>query len=480
MHIQRRLLLKLSSLFILPSSLPLVHADEKSASNIYLGQGTMAGEVTDQSALLQTRLTTTSILNEQGDIDGRHGFACFEWSTDEKFTNAQRTDVQQGSDQIDFIIRAKLAALQPNTVYYYRALFGSSKDSLQPGPTCMFSTLSGNTIDKPITFIVGSCMNYNKFMLGKKGNAKGAITATDEDKQLGFPAFASMLAMKPQFFVGTGDIVYYDNPVRVSKTIPELRKCWHEQFRFPRMRDFFKSVPAYWSKDDHDFRFNDSDNSSERLPLPQTGIATFNEQLPITEMGSKEPNYRTHRVSKKLQIWLTEGRDYRSLNKMEDGPEKTMWGAEQLAWLKKTLLASDATYKIIISPTPMIGPDDGYKTDNHANLKGFRYEATQFFAWLQENKLTDVVLVCGDRHWQYHSVHPCGLHEFSVGALNDENARMGVPPGHKKGSDPDATIKQLFTSPTPRGGFLRITVDKELALEHFTATGERLYGVTRA
>ena len=31
---------------------------------------------------------------------------------------------------------------------------------------------------------------------------------------------------------------------------------------------------------------------------------------------------------------------------MPDGPDKTMWGVEQRAWLERTLLESDATFKI--------------------------------------------------------------------------------------------------------------------------------------
>ena len=57
---------------------------------------------------------------------------------------------------------------------------------------------------------------------------------------------------------------------------------------------------------------------------------------------------------------------------MPDGPTKTIWGAEQLAWLKSSLLESDATFKLLVSPTPMVGPDDLRKTDNHTNIGGFR------------------------------------------------------------------------------------------------------------
>jgi len=131
----------------------------------------------------------------------------------------------------------------------------------------------------------------------------------------------------------------------------------------------------------------------------------------------------------------------------------------------------------LISPTPMIGPDDLKKIDNHADLHGFRHEANAFFAWLNENQINNLKLICGDRHWQYHSIHPSGIEEFACGALNDENSRLGVAPGAQEGSDPQALVRQLYTSPTPNGGFLQITAGEELAFEHFDSRGKSLYRV---
>jgi len=143
-----------------------------------------------------------------------------------------------------------------------------------------------------------------------------------------------------------------------------------------------------------------------------------------------------------------------------------------MAWLKKTLLASDASFKILISPTPLIGPDSDSKTDNHTNVGGFQYEAAEFFKWSRENGLLKkgFYIICGDRHWQYQSIHPSGFEEFSCGALVDANAFRGIKPGDKKSTDPDAKIKQPFISPEPSGGFLEVVITPDHDDQTATAT----------
>lgn len=452
-------------------------------ADLYLAQGLFSGEVTESSVLLQTRLTAIPgpELDAAGEVPGAGGVACFEWSESSDFSGAQRTDWMTASAASDFIVRAHIGGLKPGTRHHYRVIYGVDETSARPSEAGSFKTLPGASSNSEVRFVMGSCMNYNKFMHGKKGKASGPITATDEDKRLGFPAFAAMAKLRPDFFIGTGDIVYYDNILNgPARTLPELRRCWHIQFRFPRLVDFFRVTPGFWSKDDHDFRFNDSDLTTSKLPLPATGIELFREQMPILPAGDlASPTYRTHRVSRHLQLWLSEGRDFRSPNQMPDGPEKSLWGVEQREWLKRTLKASDATWKVLVSPTPMVGPDDAYKTDNHVNLGGFRHEADTFFEWIKAEGITRFFIFCGDRHWQYHSIHPSGIEEFACGALNDENARLGVAPGSKKGTDPEALVRQPYTYPEPTGGFLHVSAGERLRIEFRDDQGALLQRVEK-
>lgn len=442
---------------------------------VQTAQGVLVGEVTETGALLQVRLTGIAgpELDEAGEVPGMEGVACFEYGEREDGSDARRTEWMRATSERDFIVRAAVNGLQPGRTYFYRVIAGESEGEAKPGRGGKFRTLSGRESTEGVTFIVGSCMNYSSFMSGKP-NGGGPRTATEEDLRLGYPAFAAMREVGADFFVGTGDIVYYDQPKpTMPQGIVELRKKWHEQFRFPRLIDFFERTPGYWSKDDHDFRYNDADLTGGKEPRAELGIALFREQMPIYVQGDvTSPTYRTHRIQKDLQIWLTEGRDHRSGNKEPDGEGKSLWGAEQKEWLKRTLKESDAAWKILISPTPMVGPDDASKTDNHVNLSGFRHEAEEFFGWLREKEIAGFRIICGDRHWQYHSIHPSGVEEFGCGALNDENSRRGVSPGSPKGTDPEGKIRQPYLYGEPTGGFLVVRVgrtekgESEILFEH--------------
>jgi len=421
-------------------------------------QGEIAGEPTASSAILQSRLTRgRDLIN--GDMPGTTAVACFELSENPNFHNSFKTNWAKAIPERDFIIKQKVGNLRSGTRYYYRLLYGPNTNKIKIGNTCTFRTLHSPNSERRTTFVVVTGMNYHRFHHGSKSRPayKGP------DKKLGYPALAAILDMQPDFFVGTGDNVYYDHPSKTAaQTQRQLRKKWHQQFVQPRFVELFAHVPTYWEKDDHDYRYNDCDNTSDKPPSPQLGKQTFLEQLPVADITEPHPvTYRTYRVNKLLQIWLVEGRDYRSPNNMPDGPDKTIWGKHQEQWLEKTLLESKATFKILISPTPMVGPDDVYKKDNHANPKGFKYEGDEFFSWLAKNDFLkkNFYIVCGDRHWQYHSIHPSGFEEFSCGALVDANARLGRIPGDSKSTDPNALITQPYTQKEPSGGFLAVTID---------------------
>lgn len=464
--LRRTLLLSTVLTFFIGVANPASGA-EKPAAGPKAGMGIMVGEVTPHSALIQVRLTTADKL-VKGDVPGMAGVV--EFTLQQVGSKAgTRTTVKAAAER-DFIARSAFNKLEPGTRYRCTTRIGRNMNSLKPGPVATFRTLPGPKNATEVRFVVVTGMNYAKFhgdaRIDRKLHKIQNNTALPKpysgpDKHLGYPSLASILKKKPHFFVGTGDNVYYDTPVKGrAQTVPEMRRKWHQQFVQPRYRDLFADVPTYWEVDDHDYRKDDCDNTGNYKPSPATGKKLMLEQLPYGPAGDgRVKTYRTHRVSRDLQIWFTEGRLYRSPNNMADGPRKTIWGAGQKAWLKRTLKASDATFKLLISPTPMVGPDDLRKKDNHTNIGGFRHEGDEFFRFLKDNGLDKkgFYLVCGDRHWQYHARHPSGIEEFSCGALVDANSRLGRKPGDPKSTDPKGLIKQIYAQKRRSGGFLLIT-----------------------
>jgi alkaline phosphatase D len=89
--------------------------------------------------------------------------------------------------------------------------------------------------------------------------------------------------------------------------------------------------------------------------------------------------------------------------------------------LFRTVRESDATFRLLISPTPLVGPDRPKKNDSYAN-QGFTYEGNEIRKFLGAQK--NMYVICGDRHWQYVSVDPnTGVREYACGPSSDAHAQ---------------------------------------------------------
>jgi len=452
-----------------------------------------AGELSANSIILQCRITQTDTLVNH-DLPGMAGNGVFQVAPDNGFVRPYQTDTLEANSGNDYIVRKLISDLVPDHKYFYRfvARYPGQAETYT-SKIGSFNTFPEKDQSRKVTFATSTGFNYEKFY----GIDKPATeVASEDDQRLGFEAFEAVRKMAPDFFVANGDVVYYDKPGDqdhefYAKTKPQMQAKWHRYFSMPRNREMMLKVPVYYLKDDHDYRFNDCDTTDQKMELPthRDGIDVFREETPVVDLENpNDKTYRTHRAGKLLQVWLVEGRDFRSPNLMEDGPAKTLWGQEQFEWLKSSLLESDAVFKILISPTPMVGPDDAYKKDNHANFGGFQHEGQLFFDFLKENDFLDkgFYLVCGDRHWQYHSIHPDGFEEFSSGAFVDQNSRPGRVPGDPKSTDPEAVLKVPYiqTEGKNSGGFLKISVSEQggqpqIEFSYFDTRGNQLYSTTK-
>jgi len=132
-----------------------------------------------------------------------------------------------------------------------------------------------------------------------------------------------------------------------------------------------------------------------------------------------------------------------------DGPNKMFWGKEQKEWLQRSILDSDAHFRVMVSPTAIVGPDNENQEDNIAD-KAFEHEGHEFRQWTLEKQLKNFYIVCGDRHWQYMSTDlATGLREFACGAASDAHADPG--PGF------NARYHSFYRS---GGGFVSVTLTR--------------------
>jgi len=319
----------------------------------------------------------------------------------EKGNSWKKTKWQSVIPDKDFTRQFIISSLKSNTKYEIRV--ESKSDQGEEGQSITGSFSTAPAPDKPerVVFMVST------------GQAYPDRDLSDE----GYKIYAQMLKLEPDFFVHTGDIVYYD---RLAKNLALARWHWARMYSLPTNLEFHRQVGSYFIKDDHDTWMNDCWPSLKTKFMGdftfEQGQAVFLEQVPM----ASEKTFRTFRWGKDLQIWLVEGRDFRSPNTMPDGPEKTIWGKAQKAWFKKTVPESDATFRVLISPTPIVGPDRTSKKDNHSN-KSFSHEGAEIRQFIAAQK--NMVVVCGDRHWQYVSVDSStGVWEFSCGPASDVHA----------------------------------------------------------
>ena len=417
--------------------------------------GVKVGEVTADAAIVWVRLTANASRNPDGPArrgdpveptpaddevagllhaaPGTPGRVRLRYGTDPGLADAVATDWVEVGPATDSAHAFTIADLEPATTYHYAAETAGPGGSPAHEPLLgRFRTAPAPDAIAPVTFAVVSCQMYK-----------------DVDHPEGFAIYEAMAALDPAFLVLTGDTVYYDNEDPRARTVALARYHWQRMDSFPRHVAFFLRTPGYWMKDDHDLLSNDcwpGRNPAFMRPMTfEDGLRLFRERNPLGD----GPTYRTFRWGEDLQIWLVEGRDFRSPNNAPDGPDKTIWGAEQKAWLKRSMAESDATWKVLISPTPIVGPDRDNKRDNHANA-GFAHEGDEIRRWLTDELGESVIVVCGDRHWQYHSVDPAtGLHEFSSGAASDEHA------GGTPGFEPDYHRFHRVA-----GGFLTVEVGR--------------------
>lgn len=373
-------------------------------------------KLTDKDQIMKEQLPAGYALDQmEGACPGTTGQVKLSWFPKESPGEKQESAWQEVDPGKDFTQQWKLENLLPGTEYRVK-IIARANASADPSDSIkgFFRTPPAENAKEDLRFCIVTCQEYPR----------------RDDPVNGHKIYNSMLKLMPHFYVHTGDIEYYDKALPYALTEELMRFKWNRIFALPYQRLFYTEVTSYFMKDDHDALTNDC------YPGMTYGTVSYNRGIEIFEkeqFPTADKTYKTIRWGKNLQIWMMEGRNYRSPNNMPDGPGKTIWGKEQKEWLFKTLKESDATYKLLIVSTPIIGPDRKNKKDNYSN-EVFKTEGDEIRQYL--NQFKNVIICTGDRHWQYVThLKDTNLWEFSTGPSSDQHAEgwpaKDVRPEHR-------------------------------------------------
>jgi len=334
------------------------------------------------SRLAQRPLVTHGVQSGDVSMDGgmvwarsdRPARLLIEASSTSNFANICHASFADALPETDFTAKALLEDLPSGQDIFYRLRF---QDLLSPKVTSEpvighFRTAPSDR--RTISFVWS-------------GDTAGQGWGIDESRG-GMRTYATMLRHRPDFFIHCGDNIYADCIVpekqslpngetwcnivteeksRVATTLPDYRGNYKYNLLDANVRAFNAEVPVFAQWDNHEVMDNwwpegtfdrpDYKVHSALLLAARAGRA-FHEYMPLRYVSS-EPGriYRRISYGPLLDIFLLDMRSYRGLNDTRpqngDGPDAHLLGPQQLAWLKRELRRSAATWKVIASDAPL-------------------------------------------------------------------------------------------------------------------------------
>ncbi|MGB2571830.1 alkaline phosphatase D family protein [Micromonospora citrea] len=251
----------------------------------------------------------------------------------------------------------------------------------------------------------------------------------------GMSIFRSMRAVRPDFFLCSGDTVYADGPLSETVTLPDGR-TWRNlvtpekakvaetlteyrgQFAYnlldEHLRAFVAQVPQVNQWDDHEVTNNwypgevltDARYSERRVDvLAARARQAFGEWLPVPADG---PLYRRLSYGPLLDVFVLDMRTYKDPN---DGntyadPSRGLLGRDQREWLVRELTRSRATWKVIAADLPigLVVPDgpaaqEGVAQGDPGAPAGRELEFAEVLRATHRAGVTGIVFLTADVHY---------------------------------------------------------------------------------
>ncbi len=262
------------------------------------------------------------------------------------------------------VVHFDARGLEPDTEYTYTVRHGSNLDEGRSGSLRTFP-------DGPATFTVAlsSCI-----LTGSNGQVFDQIGLVD-----------------PSVFLITGDFHYED----ISSNDPDrMREAFERNLTSPAQQALYLDTPIAYVWDDHDFGGNDSSAVADSRFASSD---VYHELVPHYQLGEAGPVAISQAFTiGRTRFILLDTRSARTPDAMPDGPDKTMLGSAQKAWLKQQLLGGKGPYPltVLVSSVPWIAEEKA----GADNWGGFATERREIANFIASNNIDGLAIVSGDAH----------------------------------------------------------------------------------
>jgi alkaline phosphatase D len=327
-----------------------------------------------------------------------------EVSTTESFKTVLRTLTADARAETDFTAKAWLDGLPDGQDIFYRVRFDDPASPNFTGETEVGRFRTPPRAGDNVSFVWSG---------DTAGQGWGIDTARG-----GMRTYATMLANRPDFFIHSGDHIYADCSIEktiklpngeiwrnvvteekshVARTLADFRGNYKYNLLDTNRRAFNAQVPMLAQWDDHEVANDwEPDEPSTRALVARGGRA-FHEFMPIrphaTEAGRV---YRRIGYGPLLDVFMIDMRSYRTDRHAEDS---RILGATQLAWLKRELAHSRATWKVIAADLPIGLFSEDAIAGGDGPPKGREHEIADLLKFLKHAGVRNIVWLTADMHY---------------------------------------------------------------------------------
>jgi len=332
-----------------------------------LMQGPMVGAVTDTDARIWVRTSGAFTVSVVYDVTP-------------DFSSPTETDPVMADKARDYTEVITISDLTPSTEYFYELRVDGIRDRyLEQLEPFSFTTAppSGEPEDLRIAF--GSCPKWQ-----------------DDRIQ---PIWPWIVHWAPDVFFWIGDNVYAD-----SLDPDIIREEYRRQREIAGLQPLIRNTPNLAVWDDHDYGLNNHDRTN---PVKEGAYEAFLDYWPNPSFGLPDVKgiFFTFTWGQ-VEFFVLDGRWYRDPDEAPDTPDKTMLGADQMAWLMERLEASRAVFKVLVSGSGW-STEKGEGGDSWA---AFLHERNRLFDFIRDREISGVVLMSGDSHIGELNVIPWSEH----------------------------------------------------------------------